>query len=99
MYACLFFLFESLLLTSHSLLLVGGTTYVEPGWYAYDTLDGDISVKLSPTGVVNMSGKAFSSYTRYYTVCDTSTRNCAATVNRTVIIGDGTPPVLYMLGE
>lgn len=80
---------------SNSVTLEKGTAFTDPGATATDNIDGDISGSVVTTGSVisNTTG----TYFVVYNVSDAA-GNPAATLTRTVIVTDTTPPVLSLNG-
>ncbi|MEL0118186.1 MAG: immunoglobulin-like domain-containing protein, partial [Opitutae bacterium] len=73
----------------------GGTDYVDAGATALDSEDGDISDKITVTGVIDL--KKLGEQTLSFNVTDIS-ENPAVTVTRTVTVVDTTAPVLALNG-
>ena len=73
-----------------------GTSYVDLGAAASDSVDGNLtsSIIVSNPVDVNIAG----TYTVTYNVSDSSL-NDATPVTRTVIVSDTTPPVITLLGQ
>ena len=69
------------------------TPYVDPGVYAVDNYDGDISNNV--TVINNLNANILGTYTIKYTVSD-STGNKAIPVIRTIHVVDTTPPVITL---
>jgi PKD repeat protein len=69
------------------------TTYNEPGATAYDSVDGVIST-VNISGVVNTN--ILAPYILYYSASDT--KGNTDTISRIVIVKDGTPPVITLVG-
>jgi hypothetical protein len=72
---------------------------VEPGYRVTDSLDESdaLEQRVTVTGNFSVFAPAFSTFVRSYAVSDTA-GNRATTVTRTLIIGDGTPPRIVVLG-
>ena len=73
-----------------------GTSFTDPGVSASDTVDGDISSNIITSGSVDTA--IAGSYTLTYNVSDAAGNN-AATVTRTVNVGDTIPPVITLIGD
>ena len=71
------------------------STYIDPGVYAVDNYDGDISNNVSVTNNVNIN--LIGTYTIVYNVTDTNGNN-AIPVTRTVSVVDTTAPVITLIG-
>ncbi len=69
------------------MLLRPGDAYEEPGVYAYDNYDGDVTDKVKVTGGVDTSKEG--SYTLHYVVWDSSGNESRASRNVTVRREDG----------
>ena len=74
----------------------GKTTYVEPGYMAFDNVDGNVTDMVAVTGTVDTS--VLDAYIIHYDISDSS-GNAAITQNRTVTVVDTTPPVFTLKGE
>lgn len=75
--------------------------YTDPGANAFDTLDDPSVLTLAVVIAgerVNTLAPAFTKFNVSYNVNDAA-GNPAYPIFRTVIIGDGTPPVLNLTGE
>lgn len=70
-------------------------SYIEPGYSAFDSLDGDLTSSVVISGSVNTSVLGF--YTLSYNVSD-SNSNSATEKSRTVYVLDTTPPVITLSG-
>ncbi|MBI2422282.1 MAG: DUF5011 domain-containing protein [Candidatus Hydrogenedentes bacterium] len=71
------------------------TDYVEPGFSAFDTADGDVTSKVTVTGdVIDVDSPG--SYTLNYEVIDEDGN--AATVSRQVIVSDNCAPSIFLFG-
>lgn len=73
-----------------------GTTYIDPGATASDSLDGDLTSSI--VTVNNVNDSVTGTYTVTYDVTDSSS-NPAAQKIRTVNVGDFTAPVITLLGS
>lgn len=71
-----------------------GSDYIDPGFYAADDCDGDLTKQVKVEGTVN--GHEVGDYTLIYTVEDSSQNICE--VKRHVSVIDTTPPVLSLNG-
>ncbi len=71
------------------------TVFIDPGFSAYDSVDGDLTSSVIVTGSVdsNTSG----TYILSYDVSDSSS-NFTQTITRTVIVSDTTAPVIVLTG-
>jgi hypothetical protein len=72
------------------------TPFVEPGYSANDSNEGDLSANVLIDGSVDSSN--LGSYTLYYDVSDLS-GNPAVTVSRLVQVVDTTPPEIILVGD
>ena len=72
-----------------------GTDYSDPGYSALDLRDGDLTDKVQVTGSVN--GSVTGVYYVNYAVSDEAGN--ISNLTRTVIVGDGTPPVISLFGS
>ncbi|NLD98417.1 MAG: DUF5011 domain-containing protein [Fibrobacter sp.] len=81
---------------SDRLVLHMGDTYLEPGAKAFDQHDGDISDRITISGVVISSKPGF--YTRFYDVKD-SAGNAATQAFRIIQVMDSIPPVITLKGK
>lgn len=87
------------LLGSASMTIVRGASFTDPGASATDNVDGNITVRIVKTGVVNTA--VVGSYTLRYDVSDNA-GNAALTVSRTVLVNapaDTTRPVISLSGS
>ena len=84
------------LLGDASITIDQGSTYEDAGATATDNVDGDLTSSIVVGGLpdTNVPGE----YTITYNVTDAA-GNAAATVTRTVIVPDTTPPVITLLGD
>ena len=73
-----------------------GASYTDAGARATDNYDGDITSRIQVNNPVNTS--RIGSYTVTYNVSDAA-GNAAATVTRTVTVGDATAPVITLRGQ
>jgi len=73
-----------------------GTTYTDSGVTAADNIDGDISVSVAVTGLVNTN--TASTYTLTYNVSDGS-GNAAIAMTRDVIVADTAAPIITLSGS
>ncbi|KRT56018.1 FG-GAP repeat [endosymbiont of Ridgeia piscesae] len=73
-----------------------GSTFIDPGASASDTLDGDLSASVVVSGNVNTV--ALGGYTLSYDVLDAA-GNAAIAVTRTVNVVDTTAPVISLTGD
>ena len=73
----------------------GNTSFIDPGCYANDTLDGDLTSKIVVTGSVNVDGPYDSHYTLTYNVRDAA-GNAATPVTRLVIVINDIRPVIIL---
>jgi hypothetical protein len=71
--------------------------FVDPGWTAFDALDGNLTQDVIASGEVNMLSPAGSRFVRSYSVVDAAGNR--AVRNRTVLIFDDIPPVITLLGS
>ncbi len=69
--------------------------YVDPGYEAIDSIDGNITNRVNVAGRVNTDAQG--SYLLQYTVYDSS-GNTSPALTRTVIVADMTPPTLTLKG-
>ena len=74
----------------------GPGTYIEPGYNAEDTRDGNITTKVSVAGLPNTMLPSV--YFVLYTVSDLA-GNSAPTKSRTVIVRDTVPPAITLDGS
>ncbi len=72
-----------------------GTEYTDPGYSALDLRDGDLTANVQVTGSVK--GDATGIYYVNYAVSDEAGN--ISNIIRTVIVGDGTPPVISLFGS
>ncbi|MDQ7002934.1 MAG: DUF5011 domain-containing protein, partial [Ghiorsea sp.] len=80
------------LLGSANVSIIQGGSFTDPGVFAWDATDGDISSKVVITGTVNTQVQA--TYTLTYNVSDNA-RNAAQAITRTVnVTTETTPPVV-----
>jgi large repetitive protein len=80
------------------LLHEGATAYVDPGATAWDSLNGNITARVTTSGAVNVGAAAGTSFVVTYGARDLS-NNAAASMVRIVTIVDTTPPVLTLSGD
>ena len=80
-----------------SVIVSLGEAYVEPGYSAFDTYDGDLTEYVVIGGDVVDETTPLGRYTITYDVVD-SAENAAVQVTRTVIVRDTTPPVIELTG-
>lgn len=71
-----------------------GSAYKEPGFKAFDTIDGDVTNKVVINGKV---GSSLGSYTLTYTYTNSTGRTTST--KRTVIVRDTTPPKIILVGN
>ena len=79
-----------------TITIEAGTNYVEPGFSATDSNEGDLSSNVIITGSVDTSN--LGTYNLTYNVSD-STGNSASTATRVVNVVDTTAPVISLLGD
>jgi hypothetical protein len=72
--------------------------FTEPGWYANDTLDGNITARVVVTGTVDVWKPARTSVVLLYNVRDMAGNN-ATQRSRTVIIIDTIAPIITIVGS
>jgi hypothetical protein len=84
------------LIGDSNLTIEAGESYTENGASATDNLDGDISSEILISGSVDTS--LLGSYIISYNVSDENA-NAAATLTRTVVVVDTSPPVISLLGD
>lgn len=72
-----------------------GRDYADPGFFATDDCDGDLTQSVTVEGSVN--GHAYGTYTLTYRVSDSSGNVCE--VKRNVKVGDYSSPVITLNGE
>ena len=75
----------------------GATPYVDPGAWAWDNLNGNLTNNITVTGIVHVWAPAGSNFTISYHVHDAA-GNFALVVTRTIMIVDTVPPVVYLIG-
>lgn len=76
-----------------------GTAYKEPGFSAYDMVDGNVSSKVIVTSIPTFNKMKTGTYTFYYNVKD-SAGNKAIQQMRTVIVDpDTTAPIIVLKGK
>jgi CubicO group peptidase (beta-lactamase class C family) len=68
---------------ANPLTLTVGAQYRDPGYTAYDNVDGDITAKVVVTGTIDTNTAG--TYYQYYNVKDAA-GNAAATVTRTIVV-------------
>lgn len=73
------------------------TTYVDPGVFANDTLDGILTPNVTVTGTVRVNSPFLTNFVLQYNVVDRA-GNRATPVSRTVIIINTIPPVITLRG-
>lgn len=76
----------------------GATPYFDPGWYAIDLLDGNITSRVNVSGTVVVMSPAGSVCNLSYNVRDRA-GNAAIEQDRMVTIVDHTKPVITLLGQ
>ena len=81
---------------STTITIEAGTNFVEPGFSATDSNDGDLSSNVIISGSVDSSN--LGTYNLTYDVSDSS-GNSATTVTRIVNVVDTTAPVISLLGD
>eukprot|EP00047_Mylnosiga_fluctuans_P019868 m.87012 g.87012 ORF g.87012 m.87012 type:complete len:2898 (+) comp8300_c0_seq3:269-8962(+) len=86
------------LLGNETMTWEGALPWVDPGYTAFDLLDGNITPEVNITGTVDVMAAAGSVFVLSYNVIDRA-GNRAATRTRTVTIVDTTPPVITLLGN
>jgi len=74
----------------------GATPFTDPGAYALDILDGNLTTKITVTGVVDVN--VTGTYQLTYGAIDDA-NNSATPIIRTVAVVDTTPPVLSLIGS
>jgi len=72
-----------------------GTDYSDPGYSAFDLRDGDLTVNVQVAGSVK--GDVTGVYYVNYSVTDEAGNT--SNITRTVIVGDGSPPVISLFGS
>ena len=75
----------------------GATPWVDPGWYANDTLNGNITAWVVVTGTVSVMRPAGTLFSLNYSVADAA-GNQATPRTRYVQIIDTIPPVITLNG-
>jgi hypothetical protein len=70
--------------------------FSDPGAYAFDVLDGNLTTKITVTGVVDVN--VMGSYQLTYGAIDDA-NNSATPIIRTVAVVDTTPPILALIGS
>lgn len=80
---------------SAGVVLKMGSPYVEPGFTANDTVDGDLTTKVKVSNNVNINSEG--TYTVVYQV--TNSRGLTATKKRTVAVVKDNAPVLLLNGR
>ncbi len=84
---------------SDTVYLYLGSSYTEPGYNAYDSLDGNITGKVKITFNQTFSSKKADTFYAYYNVTDSSGLS-AKTVTRVIIIKNITvPPTIGLCGS
>ena len=81
---------------STTITIEAGTNYVEPGFSATDSNEGDLSSSVIITGSVDSSN--LGTYNLTYNVSDSS-GNSANTATRVINVVDTTAPVISLLGD
>ncbi len=81
---------------ANPMTLEAGTAYYEPGYYAEDNVDGNITYWVVVSGWVNYTTPG--TYTLRYNVRDSS-GNAAEEKTRTVKVVDTIPPVITLYGD
>lgn len=77
--------------------LTMGSTFTDPGATATDNVDGNITSRIVVSGdAVNTN--TVGTYTRHYDVTDNA-GNAAPRATRFIVVRDGTPPVITLLGS
>jgi hypothetical protein len=71
--------------------------FADPGCRAIDAFEGDISLRVTVSGFVNVSAAVDSVFELTYTAADAS--NNRASVARTVVLVDRTPPFISLRGN
>ena len=74
----------------------GAITFTDPGAYAFDILDGNLTTKITVTGVVDVN--VTGTYQLTYGAIDDA-NNSATPVIRTIAVVDTTPPILALIGS
>jgi len=85
------------LLGSQYMQIKQGERYVEPGYTAFDAVDGVLTSKVTVTGTVNSNQPG--AYTLTYRASDAAGNAAAATRTVEVIYVDRTPPELSLIGS
>ena len=74
----------------------GATPFTDPGAYAFDVLDGNLTANITVNGTVDVN--VTGNYQLTYEVIDNA-NNSATSIIRTVVVVDNTPPVLTLVGS
>jgi len=85
------------LLGSQTMQIKQGESYVEPGYTAFDAVDGNVTSKVTVTGTVNTNAPG--TYTLTYRATDAAGNTGTATRSVEVIYVDRTPPVITLNGS
>jgi len=76
------------------LIIAEGSDFMDPGFTAFDDVDGDITANVIASGTIDSTiyGKQYLTYT----VTDSSGNTCQ--IQRVVVVQEFTPPDLYLAG-